>query len=59
MPSTVDSPKSYPVVCPGCDEPKGYPYGVRTLSDLPNSIEVKLRCRDCNHEWTLIVTSRE
>ena len=21
------------------------------MSDQPGSIEVKLRCRDCNHEW--------
>ena len=42
-----------------CDEVKGYPYQVRTMTDRPASIEIKLRCRDCQHEWLEIVTSRE
>jgi len=36
---------------------KGFPYQVRTLTDRSGSIEVKLRCRDCNHEWIEIVNS--
>ena len=57
MPSSIDSQRQYPVVCPSCDEVKGYPYQVRTLNDQAGSIEVKLRCRDCHHEWIEIVSS--
>ena len=35
---------------------KGFPYQVRTLNDQTGSIEVKLRCRDCRHEWIEIVS---
>jgi len=59
MPPSADSPKQYPAVCPLCEELKGYPYEVRTLSDVPGSIEVKLRCRDCRHEWAVVVLSRD
>ena len=38
---------------------KGYPYQVRTMSAQPGAIEVKLRCRDCNHEWVEIVSSND
>jgi len=57
--SSPDSPQQYPVVCPKCDEIKGYPYQARTVTDHPGSIEVRIRCRDCNHEWVEITTSRE
>jgi len=57
MQSSADSSKQYPAVCPLCEELKGYPYEVRTLCDKPGSIEVKLRCRDCNHEWAVVVVS--
>ena len=56
MTSMPDSSNQYPVACPNCDEIKGYPFQVRTLSDQPGSIEVKLRCRDCSHEWIEVVT---
>ncbi len=56
MSSTPDSSNHYPVACPSCDEIKGYPFQVRTLSDRPGSIEVKLRCRECRHEWVEVVT---
>ena len=58
MTSDADSSNRYPVVCPSCDEIKGYPFQVRTLSDQPDSVEVRLRCRDCRHEWVEVVTSR-
>lgn len=57
MSSSTDRARQYPVVCPSCDETKGYPYQVRTMSDQPGSIEIKLRCRDCNHEWIEIVSN--
>jgi hypothetical protein len=55
--TTSDASNRYPVACPSCDEIKGYPFQVRTLSDQPGSIEVKLRCRDCHHEWVEVVVS--
>ena len=55
--SNADASRQYPVSCPVCDEVKGYPYQVRTMTDRPASIEVKLRCRECLHEWLEIVTS--
>jgi DNA-directed RNA polymerase subunit M/transcription elongation factor TFIIS len=57
MPSSMDSQRQYPVACPSCDAVKGYPYQVRTLNDHSGSIEVRLRCRDCQHEWIEIVSS--
>jgi DNA-directed RNA polymerase subunit M/transcription elongation factor TFIIS len=53
------SPRQYPVNCPKCDLDKGYPYQVRTLTENRGSIEVKLRCRDCHHEWVEIIDSSE
>jgi hypothetical protein len=57
MSEPSDASRQYPVACPNCDEVKGYPYQVRTMSDRPGAIEVKLRCRDCNHEWVEVVSS--
>ena len=48
-------PRQYPVPCPKCENVKGYPYQVRTLTSQQGSIEVKLRCRDCSNEWVEIV----
>ena len=45
--------------CPKCDEAKGYPYQVRTINDRAGAIEVRLRCRDCNHEWVEITSGNE
>jgi len=59
MSSPSDASRQYPVVCPSCDEVKGYPYQVRTISEQPGSIEVKLRCRDCQHEWVEVVSNRD
>ena len=58
MSSSVDSAREYPAVCPSCDEAKGFPYQVRTMNDRPGAIEVRLRCRDCSHEWVEIVTNQ-
>ncbi len=57
MPATPSAARHYPVTCPTCDVPGGYPYQVRTLPDQPGSIEVRLRCRDCSHEWVEVVKS--
>jgi len=27
------------------------------MADQPGAIEVKLRCRDCHHEWVEIIAS--
>jgi len=54
-----DSPRQYPVACPICREDKGFPVKVRTLTERPGHIEVKVRCRDCNHEWVEISSSRD
>ena len=59
MSSTPNSTRQYPVICPTCTELKGYPYQVRTVTDHPGEIEVKLRCRDCGHEWVELFTSSE
>jgi hypothetical protein len=32
---------------------------VRTLNEKPGHIEIKLRCRDCGHEWAKVVSSRD
>jgi DNA-directed RNA polymerase subunit M/transcription elongation factor TFIIS len=56
--STPETPRQYPITCPLCEEVKGYPYQVRTVSGPQESIEVKLRCRQCQHEWVEIVESR-
>jgi len=55
----TDAPKQYPVACPSCALVKGFPFQVRTLTDRPGEIEVKLRCRDCGHEWTDVIASRD
>jgi hypothetical protein len=55
---TTETPRQYPTPCPLCEEVKGYPYQVRTVSDRQGSIEVKLRCRQCQHEWVELVEAR-
>lgn len=59
MTSSSDSSREYPLACPSCKEVKGFPYQVRTLTDQPGSIEVKLRCRACQHDWVEIVPSHD
>jgi DNA-directed RNA polymerase subunit M/transcription elongation factor TFIIS len=58
MPSPPNQ-RHYPIECPICGEVKGYPYQVQTVSGGSGSIEVRLRCRDCSHEWTELVASNE
>jgi len=53
------NPRQYPVACPSCEETTGYPYQVKTLSDPSGAIEVKLRCRECHHEWVETVAGNE
>jgi hypothetical protein len=57
MSTASDASRQYPVVCPSCDAGKGYPYHVRTVTELPGSVEVRLRCRDCGHEWLEVTPS--
>jgi len=46
-----DSTRHYPTKCPSCQEENGFPFQVRTLTGRPGQIEIKLRCRTCQHEW--------
>lgn len=59
MSAPSDVARQYPVPCQKCDEVKGFPYQVRTMNDQPGAIEVKLRCRECNHEWVEVISSRD
>jgi DNA-directed RNA polymerase subunit M/transcription elongation factor TFIIS len=59
MSSPTTKSREYPVPCPKCEETKGYPYQVRTLHDRAGAIEVRLRCRDCHHEWVEVAPSSE
>jgi len=56
---TTTSPRQYPAVCPKCDEQKGYPYQVRTMTDRPGAIEVRLACRECDHHWVEVVVNSD
>lgn len=57
--SPTDSTRQYPVPCPSCTEPKGFPVQVRTLKDHSGGIEVKLKCRDCSHEWLEVIADND
>jgi hypothetical protein len=48
--STSNKP-FYPESCPECRSKNGMPYSAGTC-DRPGVIVVKLRCRECGHEWT-------
>ena len=52
-----DTSRQYPAECGSCKEDKGFPFLVRTLSDRPGHIEIKLRCRACGHEWAQIIST--
>jgi hypothetical protein len=52
-----ETTRQYPIHCASCDEQKGFPILVRTISGQPRQIEIKLRCRDCGHEWLQIISS--
>jgi hypothetical protein len=41
----------YPATCPHCHDTKGWPFAAGTC-ERTNVIVVKLRCRECSHEWT-------
>jgi hypothetical protein len=55
----AEAQRQYPVPCQKCQKVNGFPFQVRTLTDSPGQIEIKLRCRDCGHEWSEVVTSRD
>jgi DNA-directed RNA polymerase subunit M/transcription elongation factor TFIIS len=57
MITASDASRKYPVVCPKCGGIAGYPFQVRTLIERPGSIEIRLRCRECGHEWVDVVVS--
>ena len=57
--SSSNSPREYPVACPSCEEAQGFPYQVSTLNDRRGAIEVRLRCRDCRHEWVEVIASND
>ena len=49
--------RTYPTVCPKCHQEKGFPFQVRTVNGKPGYIEIKLRCRECQHEWQQEITN--
>lgn len=51
--------RQYPVICQKCQKETGFPFQVRTLSEQPGHIEIKIRCRECATEWIEVVSSRE
>lgn len=51
--------RQYPVNCPKCNRDRGYPFQVQTVAAKAGEIEVKLRCRDCSHEWVEVVTAKD
>lgn len=51
--------RQYPAECGSCKEEKGFPVLVRTLSDQPGHIEIKLRCRNCGHEWAQVISTND
>lgn len=55
--SPSSAPRQYPIACPSCEEEKGYPCQVRTMTERRGSIEIKLRCRACEHEWVEVITT--
>ena len=56
MPNTS---RQYPAQCGSCKEDKGFPFLVRTLSDQPGHLEIKLRCRACGHEWAQVISTND
>jgi DNA-directed RNA polymerase subunit M/transcription elongation factor TFIIS len=54
-----EMPRQYPVICPKCSQDRGYPFQVQTIAARANQIEVRLRCRDCSHEWVEVVSSKD
>jgi DNA-directed RNA polymerase subunit M/transcription elongation factor TFIIS len=41
----------FPVACPHCTAPSGYPYQVQTRRDKLDRVNVSVRCKDCDHTW--------
>jgi hypothetical protein len=55
----TDSARTYPAACPKCSEEKGFPFMVCTVNGKPGHIEIKLRCRECRHEWRQEITNNQ
>ena len=41
----------FPIACPHCTAPSGYPYQVQTRRDKLDRVNVSMRCKDCEHTW--------
>jgi hypothetical protein len=41
----------FPVACPHCSAPSGYPFQVETSRESHNTLTMSMRCRDCEHSW--------
>ena len=51
--SNLAHPPSFPVACPHCAAPQGYPYRVETSKESRDQVNVSLRCKDCQHSWMI------
>ena len=49
----MSSDPSYPVICPSCGRPKGYPRRVSTLTSARKIVTI--RCDGCESAWTIEV----
>lgn len=50
-PDSAPVSPQFPVACPHCTAPSGYPYQVQTRSDTRDLVNVAVRCKDCDHTW--------
>jgi len=41
----------FPIACPHCTMPSGYPYRVETMREKQNRVNVAVRCKLCEHTW--------
>ena len=55
----ADATRTYPTACPKCSAEKGFPFQVRTVTGKPGHIEIRLRCRECHHEWQQQITNNQ
>ena len=42
---------TFPVACPHCAAPQGYPYRVETSRESHDHVNVSMQCKDCQHSW--------
>jgi DNA-directed RNA polymerase subunit M/transcription elongation factor TFIIS len=52
-----DTSRQYPAACGSCKEEMAFPVLVRTVSQQPGHLEIKLRCRKCGHEWEQVIST--